>query len=257
MIEDKLGLYSEFLGRGLMVMPVENNDSYALFLSLLCEVLDCDNLDKLHEKIGIESVNAIRMSAFRSLNKISAWKNQYFSLASSTLSELLGPDILIQRKLNLSIQMPGDDTSILGMHADTFSGQSPFEIVVWTPFSNFEREAGMYYFDLDTSYEMYRRLPEFELIGLESMREEFWPKANFIEIEMGQVAIFTGCIFHGNLLNSTPTTRISANCRFKSVYTPESMIGSAERAAGVFYELLQESPVSRIGRKVLSMEVKF
>ena len=53
-------------------------------------------------------------------------------MAKNFILAVLGPDILIQRKLNFSIQMPGDESSLLGMHTDTLSGQSPFELVMWT-----------------------------------------------------------------------------------------------------------------------------
>ena len=39
----------------------------------------------------------------------------------------------MQNKINLSIQNPNDDSSLLNMHADTWSGDSPFEVVVWLP----------------------------------------------------------------------------------------------------------------------------
>ena len=39
----------------------------------------------------------------------------------------------MQRKINLSIQMPEDDSALLPVHSDVWSGCSPFEVVVWTP----------------------------------------------------------------------------------------------------------------------------
>ena len=39
----------------------------------------------------------------------------------------------MQSRVNLSIQLPEDDSSLLPVHADTWSGDSPFEVVVWLP----------------------------------------------------------------------------------------------------------------------------
>ena len=39
----------------------------------------------------------------------------------------------MQQRVNLSIQMPGDTSSLLPVHADTWSGDSPYEVVAWLP----------------------------------------------------------------------------------------------------------------------------
>ena len=39
----------------------------------------------------------------------------------------------MQKNLNLSIQLPKDTNSLLPLHADTWSGNSPFEVVIWIP----------------------------------------------------------------------------------------------------------------------------
>ncbi len=39
----------------------------------------------------------------------------------------------MQLRVNLSIQMPEDESSLLPVHADTWSGDSPYEVVVWLP----------------------------------------------------------------------------------------------------------------------------
>ena len=46
---------------------------------------------------------------------------------------IVGNELAMQTKINLSIQIPGDDTSLLPVHADTWSGLSPFETVVLMP----------------------------------------------------------------------------------------------------------------------------
>ena len=64
-------------------------------------------------------LNSVRLNAFRALNAQENWDKNYYKMASELLDALFGPDLLIQRKLNLSIQMPNDKSSILGMHTDT------------------------------------------------------------------------------------------------------------------------------------------
>ena len=51
----------------------------------------------------------------------------------------------MQSRVNLSIQMPEDSSSLLPIHADTWSGVSPFEVVVWLPLVNCYRTKTMYF----------------------------------------------------------------------------------------------------------------
>ena len=101
------------------------------------------------------NLNAVRLNAFRALNAMENWDKNYYKMASKLLDALFGPDLLIQRKLNLSIQMPNDKSSILGMHTDTLSGQSPFEFVMWTAFSKSYDSNSMFYFDRQTSKKIF------------------------------------------------------------------------------------------------------
>ena len=50
----------------------------------------------------------------------------------------------MQQKINLSIQFPKDASSLLEVHADTWSGNSPFELVVWIPLVNCYKTKSMY-----------------------------------------------------------------------------------------------------------------
>ena len=44
-----------------------------------------------------------------------------------------GNELAVQKKINLSIQLPDDNSSLLPIHTDVWSGNSPFELVLWIP----------------------------------------------------------------------------------------------------------------------------
>ena len=50
----------------------------------------------------------------------------------------------MQLRVNLSIQLPNDDSSLLPIHADTWSGVSPFETVIWLPLVDCFKTKSMY-----------------------------------------------------------------------------------------------------------------
>ena len=60
------------------------------------------------------------------------------------IEEIVGNEIAIQ-KVNLSIQIPQDNTSILPMHSDFFSGESLYQLNLWLPLVNV-KDTSMFYF---------------------------------------------------------------------------------------------------------------
>ena len=50
----------------------------------------------------------------------------------------------MQRKINLSIQFPKDDSSLLPIHSDVWSGCSPYEIVLWIPLVSVSKTKSMF-----------------------------------------------------------------------------------------------------------------
>ena len=64
---------------------------------------------------------------------MSKYSDNYYMVAKEGLDILVGNEIAMQKKLNLSIQVPNDNESNLPMHSDIYAGESPFEVVVWIP----------------------------------------------------------------------------------------------------------------------------
>lgn len=249
-------ILNEFKHNGIVTLENESFESFEIFNEKIqSEASDFVAHDG--QNLDPTKLNSQRLKTFRALNNISDWENLYFNMAGKTLSQILGPDILIQRKLNFSIQVPNDTTSRLGMHTDTLSGQSPFEIVMWTAFTDAFDTNSMFYFDRETSAEIFSEMASTEREGLEELRKKFWAKARFLNVKKSSVVIFSSTIFHGNVTNQTEQTRMSVNCRFKNLFSPGGHGSSADRGVGIFYKLLSESPLTSIGREYLDREINF
>ena len=177
----------------------------------LTDSLGIENLEDMHTKINQESINEIRLKAFRSINLIDDWKNKLLNLIKPNIYEILGLDLAIQKKLNLSIQMPRDKNSILEKHIDLRSGDSPFQRVIWIPLTKAFDTNAMYMSNSDDDY-------------------------NPINIDFGKVLIFDPNTKHGNVENKTTKTRISINVRVKNWFSPDLTSEAPDRQFGVYYE---------------------
>lgn len=251
-------LCDRFLTDGYVIADIEDRNTLEMFRRVVCSSLNISKdsyLDMCHKEISTDVVNERRIGAFREINKVPGWEQKYFSMAKSICKDLLGPDIAIQSKLNLSIQMPGDKSSTLGLHTDALSGQSVFEIVLWVPLTNAYSSNSMYIFPKETSYKMLSEMPNHERNGMEALFEKYKNAANFLTVSYGSSLIFSPTMFHGNIVNETDKSRISINCRLKNLFSPESETG--ERRLGSFYRVLAVSEVTRLGLSYRDEDIVF
>ncbi len=153
----------------------------------------------------------------------------------------MGNELAMQKRVNLSIQLPGDASSLLPLHADVWQGDSPYEVVLWVPLVDCYRTKSMF-----IVHPEYQGLQD-EMHRFEST-EDFYQAAlkvgtvTFLEIEYGQMLIFSQNLMHGNRVNEEKTTRWSLNCRFKSLMSPY-----ADKKLGEFFEPVGVKPATRLG----------
>ena len=247
--------FDDFLRDGYSIQKVENLKFLNKLKSIIEEEVLSEELAYIHKSCGPNEINNLRISCYRKINKIKNWEDQYYSIASTYLNNLLGPDLSIQSKLNLSIQMPEDKASVLDLHTDALSGQSVFEVVLWVPLTKSYSSNAMYIFPREVNEEILLDLKANESLGMKNLFIKYQKYANFLQLDYGECLIFSPTLFHGNVLNQTPTTRVSINCRFKNLFSHEAKNG--ERRLGSFYRVLKLSPLTKIGLSYRDDLVKF
>ena len=197
-------------------------------------------LDSIHTRVSVDDLNGLRLHVFNGLNAEPWFRPTYFRLARSTIETIVGNELCMQRRVNLSIQMPGDDSSLLATHSDVWSGDSPFEVVVWVPLVDVHHTKAMYLLPPSMNGDMQDRMAS--LRSAEELYKTIKPHATFIEIPYGHVMLFNQTLMHGNRVNEEAGTRWSMNCRFKSIMSPY-----ADKRFGEFFEPILLRPATRVG----------
>ena len=87
----------------------------------------------LHKYITKKELNNFRVNAITLINRNKNFRDLYYNSSKELLDGLVGNEIAMQKKINLSIQIPNDTKSMLPMHSDIYAGESPFEVVVLIP----------------------------------------------------------------------------------------------------------------------------
>ncbi|MDC0655228.1 hypothetical protein OAP48_00825 [bacterium] len=199
-------------------------------------------LNYIHERVTVADLNAMRLAVYNGINAEPWLREAYFDLARWSIEALVGNELAMQRRVNLSIQLPNDDSSLLPVHADVWSGDSPFEIVAWLPLVNCRQTKSMYLLPPVPNRKVSDRLHEFASQSAEDLFHAIEPDVEWIDIQYGQVLLFAQSLMHGNRINMETDTRWSMNCRFKSLFSPY-----ADKRLGEFFEPITVRPATRLG----------
>ena len=210
-----------------------------------------DILNNFHKLIKINDLNNFRLSLIQEVNNDKDFRKKYYNVASPFLNEIVGNELVMQNRVNLSIQLPKDKSSLLDVHADTWSGDSPYESVVWLPLVNCFKTKSM--FILPAS--KYKKITKLLQSSKFKNSSELFPKIKnditWLKINYGQVLIFNQCLPHGNLVNEEKETRWSMNCRFKGIFTPYG-----DKKLGEFFEPISLKAASKFAMKYKLPRIK-
>ena len=76
--------------------------------------------------------------------------------------DVVGTEIAGNRTLNFSIQVPNDETSLLPIHSDVFSGESEFQVNLWVPMVDVFDTNSMFIFNPQFSRNVLRNIKNYE-----------------------------------------------------------------------------------------------
>ena len=248
-------LSKKFIKHGYVIVDLKNKSELKKIKNLVLglavkniklptKVSTRDLLDNIHKYLEINELNQFRLNIINEINKNKNFKSIYYNLVKNYLEELVGNELAIQNRINLSIQFPKDDSSLLPIHADTWAGDSPFEVVVWIPMVNCYKTKSMFILDA-SKYEAFLKLfKKNKNKSSEYIYQKIRKDLKFLKIDYGQALIFNQALPHGNRINQELATRWSFNCRFKGLFTPYG-----DKKLGEFFQPLSIKPATKVGMK--------
>ena len=153
--DEDLAIANEYSTNGYIIRPNADKDAFKWIqkntASIAASALKIQTpndlesfLNEIHKVVEPSALNDFRLKVIHGLNSLSEFRLMYFRLAKPYLEAIVGNELAMQQRINLSIQMPNDTSSLLPVHADTWSGDSPFEVVVWLPLVNCFGTKAMY-----------------------------------------------------------------------------------------------------------------
>ena len=199
-------------------------------------------LDGIGAVLPVDRLNDLRLHLIEGLVALPWFREAYFACGRPLLESIVGNELAMQRGIGFSVQLPADESSLLPLHSDAWSEDSPFEVVLWIPLVDCYRTKSMFVLPREKD-ELWRiKLHEYARTGVRALFEELEPHLQWLDIPYGKVLLFTHTLMHGNHVNREPSARWSFNVRFKGLFTPYS-----DKRLGDFFEPVTIRPATRVG----------
>jgi sporadic carbohydrate cluster 2OG-Fe(II) oxygenase len=199
-------------------------------------------LNRIGDIVAPDKLNDVRLAVIDAIVAAPWFRAAYFACARSLLETLVGNELAMQRGIGFSIQLPNDELSLLPLHSDAWSEDSPFEIVLWIPLVDVFRTKSMFILPKEHEEQWRRKMPEYSGSGVATMFKDMENDLQWLDVPYGKVLVFTHTLMHGNHVNREATARWSMNVRFKSLFTPYS-----DKRLGEFFDPITIRAATRIG----------
>ena len=96
----------------------------------------------------------------------------------------------MQKRINLSIQLPNDSSSLLPLHSDIWSGDSPFEAVVWIPLVDCFKTKSMYILKANKYRKFEKNFKKFSKKDSSYIFKKIQKDLKWVNIKKGYALIF-------------------------------------------------------------------
>ncbi|MBV5336391.1 hypothetical protein JZU48_05315, partial [bacterium] len=219
-------LAERFVDEGFIIAQAEDQGALDAIRRLIVEQAQPPEgeegafLETISERVAAERVNDFRLAVINGMNAAAWLRPAYLAVARRAVETIVGNELSMQRRVNLSIQLPADTSSVLPVHADVWSGDSPFEVVLWLPLVDTRRSMSMFLLPPGPTAALHGDFPSIADQSAEEIYKLAEPNMRWMEMEYGQFLLFNQNLPHGNRINQEPQARWSMNCRFKGVLTP-------------------------------------
>lgn len=177
-----------------------------------------EKLEDIHLFVRKEEMNDFRLAAISIINQDIKLRKNIENQMMPFLTQFLGEDLAVQRNMNLVLLAPRDLTSQLPLHADTWTGHSPFEIALLIPLTEVVPDQKMFILPK-------QKLKDFKMLDsqkmtLQEMTFKLKDSFQYLNLQPGDGLLFWHHIPHGNSENISSLTHWSLNLRFKNIFTP-------------------------------------
>ena len=125
--KDEIKINNEFVKKGYIVRKIEDLESKNyinnIFINFIKNkidlkslgLIDKDILNNFHKFIKVKDLNKFRVALIHYINQDKLIREKYFQLGKKYLYAITGNELVMQKRINLSIQFPKDKSCLVGL----------------------------------------------------------------------------------------------------------------------------------------------
>ena len=252
-MEETASRFDDLYTRGLQMVTIPHRELIDELrdemVSCVCEEFKLESdeptrfLNEIHQIIDIaQDLNPIRLRVMDFLNSGERYKRLIYQACKPIIDEIIGPDVAVQKRINLVVQTPRNEDEILPMHSDVEGGDSPFEVTIWLPLVDVFGSKSMFIFDRSYGVSIIDALEKTGESDLIKLRDRWLRPDHYVDLRYGSALLFNPLLLHGHAVNSTDETRWAINWRVKSIFSPYG-----PKDFGDYFEVINMSPQTKLG----------
>ena len=228
------GEIEKFIRDGWIIVDVPHIEvirQYAVMLEQKVRELtgkDC-SLTNLHKHLDNRAFEVLHLALAEYF-----WQREFSLHAGKAflplLKDLIGLDIMVQYMPYLRLARPGKEEDNIGFHKDTQYGQTPYELAVHVAFVDLDEHSALkvisgshrmsedvFSHKLKMETKVTKGSPE-HILGKpyapKNLKIPEGMKTESLTLRVGQAALFSPALFHGQEINQGSVTRVSTDLRF-------------------------------------------
>ncbi len=210
-----------FNEQGYAIINIFDLDKFKYLRNIFLERMGLkknSDMNSFRKKLSLMNNSEIN-KAMLSLLSFNEASEIMIESCKDVVEELCGKELLIQRRANTIFNLPGKDQRRQWPHYELMSGISPYTFVLWAPFHDLEDDGGVFYLNLQRSFEFIKLEHKKGLVnGPEIFNKIQNQKPT--KLKFGEVIIFNPFILHGNIDFESDLSRIACSVRFQSKHKP-------------------------------------
>jgi hypothetical protein len=209
-------------GKGYAILPIEDLKNFNKLRDLFIDKMQSFTSERKLEKLRLVMASMTKSQINELMVSLLSFDQASEILVDSCkdiVKALSGEEIFLQRRAITVFNLPGEEHRRQWPHYELMSGISPFTFVLWAPFHDLDDNGGVFYKELDQSFELIKEEHEFGIVnGPIILNKNYEEKP--AKLKYGEVIVFSPFLLHGNINFKSDLARIATSARFQSVKKP-------------------------------------
>ena len=147
-------------------------------------------VEEIHTAVMKEQSNQLLLKILSKIWESDQFNRLYFECCREIVELLCGNELAMQKRIGMSVQLPGNVRDSLPIHADTWNGVSQYELNMLVPLVDCKKTMSLYILDRQSYRDSLSEFPGLLKESSEELFTKLESRLTWIEIDFGSILAF-------------------------------------------------------------------